>query len=252
MGCYPDFVTAVQPLKTGKGILQLSFVQLLHPVRPVARTVNLKIVVHTPTYLVGTILDQDGTLFTVTVSTVDFDWLSSYSQLLWKHLPPKEPTLFLEGTPLGMRDAQGYLSATFGQDAPAIIAGATSRSFHHQDVLDPDRVVFASLGLTAQPFGAWLIARGFIPTDMAEKWFIYLDDYRLIFRRSWTGIKVYEVDAQWRGESLYLGQVKINRDPRQYTETDEDYDRRLLIYLIETLLLRTASTLPIPKQPPSD
>ncbi len=81
---------------------------------------------------------------------------------------------------------------------------------------------------------------------------LYLDDDRLIFRRSWTGFKIYEVGAQWRGASLYLAQVKINRDPRQHPGTNDDYDQRLLIYLIETLLFRKASDFPIPDQAPMD
>eukprot|EP01036_Dinobryon_divergens_P058773 gene58773-78418_t len=35
----------------------------------------------------------------------------------------------------------------------------------------------------------------------------------LLFRRSWTRFEIYDVAAQWRGDRLHLGQVRINRDP---------------------------------------
>ncbi len=66
---------------------------------------------------------------------------------------------------------------------------------------------------------------------------VYMERGRLLFRRSWTGILIYEIEAAWRDDQLYLGQVRVNRDPEQYGEIDDDYDRRLLIYLIVVVLL---------------
>ncbi|MFN7022656.1 MAG: hypothetical protein ACK4WH_15220, partial [Phycisphaerales bacterium] len=84
---------------------------------------------------------------------------------------------------------------------------------------------------------SWMIARGFVPIAMEEKWFVYMENGRLLFRRSWTGNLIYDVEATWRGDQLYLGLVRVNRDAEQYGETDDDYDRRLLTYLIAAVLL---------------
>jgi hypothetical protein len=92
-----------------------------------------------------------------------------------------------------------------------------------------------------------MIARGFVPTAMEEKWFIYMEADRLLFRRSWTGFLIYDVETTWRGDQLQLGEVRVNRDPEQYKETDTDYDHQLLSYLIAVVLLGEHA--PFPNRP---
>jgi len=36
------------------------------------------------------------------------------------------------------------------------------------------------------------IRRGYIPSIMEEKWFIFMEEDRLFAHRSWTGLGVYE------------------------------------------------------------
>jgi hypothetical protein len=113
----------------------------------------------------------------------------------------------------------------------------------------PARHSSFSLGQAYDRFDSWMIARGFVPTAMEEKWFIYMDRGRLLFRRSWTGILIYDVEATWHDDQFYLGQVRVNRDPEQYRETDDDYDRRVLIYLIAVALLGEPAPFPEKHEP---
>jgi len=38
------------------------------------------------------------------------------------------------------------------------------------------------------------LKQGFIPKVMEEKWFIYFEEQKLYFHRSWTGLCVYELN----------------------------------------------------------
>ena len=116
----------------------------------------------------------------------------------------------------------------------------------------PARRSTFSLDQTYSPFDSWMIARGFVPMVMEEKWFVYMEGGRLLFRRSWTGILIYDVEATWRGDHLYLGQVRVNRDPEQYGETDDEYDRRLLAYLIVVVLLGEHVPFPTKGEPSAE
>lgn len=243
-GPSPILITDVQPLKTGKGVLRISFI---HPIRPVTakrRTIDLRILLRAATHMVGTFKDEDGTRRTAVVSSADYDWITSFCPVLWRRRPPKVWGILIDGKPLPGPTPEEYLAGTFGEGADDVLAAATVRSFGREHPPMPKRAGFFSLDQTYSPFDSWMIARGFVPTVMEEKWFIYLEAGRLLFRRSWTGILIYDVEAAWRGDILYLGQVRVNRDPEQYGETDDNYDRSLLSYLILAILLSEPAQFP--------
>jgi hypothetical protein len=81
------------------------------------------------------------------------------------------------------------------------------------------------------------IRKGFLPTDMDDKWFSWFEEPVLHLHRSWTGFCIYEVnfvpDRQgWRATFALL-----NRDPQQYTCADDDTERREISGLIDLLLV---------------
>jgi hypothetical protein len=79
---------------------------------------------------------------------------------------------------------------------------------------------------------------------MEDKWFIYYENGRILFRRSWTGILVYDLEAYWRGDRLYLGQAWVNRKEEQYSETNDRHDEMLLQYIIDVVLRGVSATFP--------
>ena len=81
------------------------------------------------------------------------------------------------------------------------------------------------------------IKRGFIPTVMEEKWFIFFKRNRLYFHRSWTGYCVFVAHFKRRQEGFVLHLIEANRNRRQYTEQDDDYDAKLVSDIIDNFLL---------------
>ena len=81
------------------------------------------------------------------------------------------------------------------------------------------------------------IRQGVIPEVMEDKWFIYWKDDALFFHRSWTGFCIYVVRFAADGDTRRMIRADVNRDRRQYGETDDDRDARLISYLIDVLLL---------------
>lgn len=82
------------------------------------------------------------------------------------------------------------------------------------------------------------IKKGFIPEAMEDKWFIFVEEDKVYFHRSWTGtciyIAHYKVDDQG---SATMHKLIVNRDQTAYTETDNDYDVKLFFYLTDAFLL---------------
>jgi hypothetical protein len=74
---------------------------------------------------------------------------------------------------------------------------------------------------------------GFIPEDMDDKWFIFYEKDKLYFHRSWTGICIYVVKFAEESGRFRMIEAEVNRDSRQYKGTSEEYDRRLILELID-------------------
>lgn len=82
-----------------------------------------------------------------------------------------------------------------------------------------------------------LIQAGFVPEEMGQKWFLFWEDGRLFCHRSWSGFCVYIVHFVADGDSWKMVRADVNRDPEQYTATDDDYDATNISGLIDNFLL---------------
>jgi 8-oxo-dGTP diphosphatase len=142
------------------------------------------------------------------------------------------------------QSAEEHFMRVFGASPEAVLAGATPTSFPANEPTLPSQCENFDLNRTYDELDSWFIGRGFTPTAMEEKWFIYLAEGVLTFRRSWTGIVIYEVEAEWRGAQLRLSRARVNRDPSQYGETDTAFDHHLLLYIIDVVLLGKEAIFP--------
>jgi hypothetical protein len=250
-GASPVFVTCVVPLKTGQALLRLSFIQAVHPVAAREREVVLKVLFRSSQQLVGTLQDDDGAIRTAILVAPDYGWLETYCPVLMRRRPPSAPTFHIVGQPPppGPTAAE-HLDAIFGQTPDQVLNGAAAGRFGPGHPPMPARHSVISLDRTYGPFDSWMIARGFVPTVMEEKWLVFMHGGRLLFRRSWTGVLIYDVETAWHGDMLYLGTVRVNRDPAQYGEVDDAYDLRLLVYLLQVVLLGERAPFP-PKDKPA-
>jgi hypothetical protein len=101
-----------------------------------------------------------------------------------------------------------------------------------------------------------LLVLGLVPQVMEDKWFIYFErpEHRgsahrqgwLLFHRSWTGACIYGVQLERTPEGARATDSWVSRDPVQYKGTDVGYDRKLLRFLIDALLLRQPAVFPLP------
>lgn len=83
-----------------------------------------------------------------------------------------------------------------------------------------------------------MIRRGFFPTVMEQKWFIYLSGSSLKLHRSWTGSLIYDVALEWLPDGdAVVKQIVVNRDPRTYSNTDDYEDLTLFEKIIQWHLL---------------
>jgi ADP-ribose pyrophosphatase YjhB (NUDIX family) len=83
------------------------------------------------------------------------------------------------------------------------------------------------------------IRRGFFPTVMEEKWFLYFTGDRLRMHRSWTGILIFDVGFAFDPkDGAYVTDVIVNRESREYSNTDDDEDLKMLEEIIRYHLLQ--------------
>lgn len=96
----------------------------------------------------------------------------------------------------------------------------------------PTEYVALTLDFTLSAQEAARVRLGFIPTSMEEKWFAYFADNTLHQHRSWTGYCIDQIFFEADGDGLRATHAKVNRNPEQYTETDDEQD----IQRIETMV----------------
>lgn len=82
-----------------------------------------------------------------------------------------------------------------------------------------------------------MIARGYIPQQMEDKWFIFLEDTTLYLHRSWTGICIYKVELQEITNGWTVRQAWINCNPDQYKRKDDCHESEKLDRLISFLIM---------------
>jgi hypothetical protein len=78
---------------------------------------------------------------------------------------------------------------------------------------------------------------GFVPQAVKDKWFVYLEAGWLNFHRSWTGAHVYALRLEPSAAGWDVVESWVNRDREQYAWTATAYDRQLVWFLVDALLL---------------
>ncbi|KHD11831.2 hypothetical protein PN36_16130 [Candidatus Thiomargarita nelsonii] len=101
-----------------------------------------------------------------------------------------------------------------------------------------------SLDRTFSPEEMKRIRRGVVPEEMEDKWFIYWENERLYFHRSWTGFCIYVVRFTTEGDSCKMIEAYVNRDTEQYKETSDEIDAQMISYLVDVLLLHQQAIFP--------
>lgn len=76
------------------------------------------------------------------------------------------------------------------------------------------------------------ITDGLIPQEMEDRWFIFYEAPFLYLHRSWTGHCIFIVRFESVSEGFRIAEIRVNRDPEQYSQTDDIRDFDLLRNLL--------------------
>jgi hypothetical protein len=88
---------------------------------------------------------------------------------------------------------------------------------------------------------------GFTPEMMEDKWAVRFENDWLYFHRSWTDALIYAVRLERSPTGAQAVESWVNRDQEEYTACDTEYDRKLVRFLIDALLLKKPDVLfPMP------
>lgn len=95
------------------------------------------------------------------------------------------------------------------------------------------------------------IRLGFIPEQMEDKWFMFVEDDTLYIHRSWTGFCIYQLALVKENSNYVVGEAFANRDPSQYSSAGDLYDEKMALFLIDFLLLQERKMMPLPANLPA-
>ena len=102
----------------------------------------------------------------------------------------------------------------------------------------PARFSTISLDRTYTAEESDLIMAGFLPLEMEDKWFLFFENDTLFFHRSWTGFCIYQVHfVRESGTFLRATHAEVNRDPEQYSNTDDEQEAGHIYSVIQGFLL---------------
>jgi hypothetical protein len=93
---------------------------------------------------------------------------------------------------------------------------------------------------------------GLIPEEMEDKCFIFFEDSWLYFHRSWTGSAMFGVQFQSSEGGASVISSWVSRYIRDARGPGTDYERALLRFLIDALLLGKHADFPVPDDLPAD
>lgn len=76
------------------------------------------------------------------------------------------------------------------------------------------------------------IAAGYIPMDMNDKWFAFMEHDCLYLHRSWTGLGIYEVTFAAKETGFMITSARVESDPESYKRDSAMGERERLRDLI--------------------
>jgi len=91
-------------------------------------------------------------------------------------------------------------------------------------------VIHACYQLSVAEFAR--VRYGLFPEQMEDKWFVFFEDGRLRFHRSWTGMKIYEVKIVKDDANYFVIGIWVERNPELYNNTDYTSEINTFTYLL--------------------
>lgn len=88
--CSPIYMESVRPLKTGRGILHIEFINVFYAEGVQGFSPNIKILKRAKDYLIGEIIynEYEDSGRCAVISHIEFEWVKQFCPELWYHRPP--------------------------------------------------------------------------------------------------------------------------------------------------------------------
>lgn len=88
--CSPIYLRSIKPLKSGKGIISINFLNVFYAEGVQSFSLKLKVIKRAKNYLIGEIIDnedEDPSRCAV-ISHIEFEWVKRFCPELWYNRPP--------------------------------------------------------------------------------------------------------------------------------------------------------------------
>lgn len=105
-------------------------------------------------------------------------------------------------------------------------AAATKEDWIHLPM--PERCKVIPLYFTYSKEQFKRIQQGFVPEVMEQHWFVYVENGHIYFHRSWTGIMICDCLYEEKEDQVLITYMTVNRNPKEYTNTNDEQDIRLV------------------------
>jgi hypothetical protein len=231
----PIFVTAITPLKSGKGKLRLEGIAALRPDGPVAFEALLTVDHRLSDLLIGQWEEQEYKS-TFSISDIDEMWIEQNCPALFAAM---KMHTYWHGHPDDPQAAG--LDAYFGSDAISILRAPQSR---WRTAPQPIDARFARAFVCEASYGhldAMLIRRGYTAYEMEQKWNIHIhSDERggtVVFSRSWTGFVAYHWPFTATESGIQFKRAVLNADRSMVNYGTPAHEAEQLLEAFEGYLL---------------
>ncbi len=146
-----------------------------------------------------------------------------------KHLNKKDSTS--KATMMWVKGAGNSAKRFNGENPmPEKTAVATKESWKIKPM--PEKNVLIPMNVTIPREAMQVVKYGHIPDAMEDHWFMYCDESTIRYYRSWTGFCMYIAKYVEEGDKCTITELQVNRDPAQYSNTDNDDDIALFLALL--------------------
>ncbi|MDO9185371.1 MAG: hypothetical protein Q7W13_05110 [Bacteroidia bacterium] len=102
----------------------------------------------------------------------------------------------------------------------------------------PDKFVEDNISVVISSGEFELFEKGVFAPNMDSKWHIFVNSNNLYLARSWTNICIYKIPFEKFGDHVYLKKFYVNRVTDQYSSTDVEFDKTLLLRILQGYLKR--------------
>lgn len=111
--CSPIYVTNITPLKTGKSLIKLEFLNALYAQGVQDFCLDIRVMKRAKDYLVGDLVYSPGedSGRVAVISYIEFQWVERFCPELWYHRPPAS-------TSSGASSISMYLNEVFFREQP--------------------------------------------------------------------------------------------------------------------------------------